>query len=221
MNRQPPNSGGKEIPKMKTFTIDAEDNISVFTTPEEAAAAATTPFDTFASQKELLSLVRPWPTDRLVAMWNSLPGVTPVKSFKSAAVAAGKIWGRIQRLGETTKPNAEPTAKGGARAAKSAAAKEKGNKKTTPAKKAPKAAKSAKSGATAKPAATRDGSKKAIVLEMMRRKGGCTLAEIMKATDWQAHTVRGFVSGTLGKKMGLTVTSAKNDAGERTYSLLR
>ena len=48
-----------------------------------------------------------------------------------------------------------------------------------------------------------------------------TLAEIMKATDWQAHTVRGFISGTLGKKMGLTVTSAKNDDGERTYSLPR
>jgi hypothetical protein len=181
MNRQPPHSGGKETTKMKTFTIDAEDNISVFATRDEAAAAATTPFDTFASQKELLSLVRPWPTDRLVAMWNSLPGVTPVKSFKSAAVAAGKIWERIQRLGETTKPNAEPTAKGGARAAKSAAAKEKGAKKTAPAKKA-KAAKRAKSGASAKPATTRDGSKKAIVLEMMRRKGGCTLAEIMKAT---------------------------------------
>jgi hypothetical protein len=221
MNRQPPNSGGKEITKMKTFTIDAEDNISVFATPDEAAAAATTPFDTFASQKELLSLVRPWPTDRLVAMWNSLPGVTPVKSFKSTAVAAGRIWGRIQRLGETTKPNAEPTAKGGARVTKSAAAKGKGTKKTTPAKKAPKAAKSAKSGATAKPAATRDGSKKAIVLEMMRRKGGCTLAEIMKATDWQAHTVRGFISAAVGKKMGITVVSTKSDSGERTYTVTK
>ena len=53
------------------------------------------------------------------------------------------------------------------------------------------------------------------------RKGGCTLAEIMKATDWQAHTVRGFISGTLGKKMGLGVASVKNDKGERTYSLPR
>jgi hypothetical protein len=56
---------------------------------------------------------------------------------------------------------------------------------------------------------------------MLGRKGGCTLAEIMKATDWQAHTVRGFISGTLRKKMGLTVTSVRNDDGERTYSLQR
>ena len=90
------------------------------------------------------------------------------------------------------------------------------NKKATPAKKAPKA----KTAAT-KPTQARDGSKKAEVLAMLARKGGCTLAEIMKATDWQAHTVRGFVSGTLGKKMGLTVTSAKNADGERTYSLPR
>ncbi len=56
---------------------------------------------------------------------------------------------------------------------------------------------------------------------MLQRKSGATLAEIMKATDWQAHTVRGFISGTLGKKMGLTVTSEKNDDGERAYSLPR
>jgi len=43
------------------------------------------------------------------------------------------------------------------------------------------------------------------------------LAEIMKATDWQAHSVRGFISGTLGKKMGLTVVSTKEENGERSY----
>ena len=43
----------------------------------------------------------------------------------------------------------------------------------------------------------------------------------MKATGWQAHTVRGFISGTLGKKMGLTVASIKSDSGERTYSIAR
>jgi len=41
----------------------------------------------------------------------------------------------------------------------------------------------------------------------------------MAATEWQAHSVRGFISGTLGKKMGLTVESAKSEKGERTYSL--
>jgi hypothetical protein len=38
-------------------------------------------------------------------------------------------------------------------------------------------------------------------------------------TDWQAHSVRGFISGTLGKKMGLTLLSTKGENGERTYSI--
>jgi hypothetical protein len=41
----------------------------------------------------------------------------------------------------------------------------------------------------------------------------------MKASSWQAHSVRGFISGTLGKKMGLTVVSTKGEDGERTYSI--
>ena len=41
----------------------------------------------------------------------------------------------------------------------------------------------------------------------------------MKATGWPAHSVRGFLSGTLGKKMGLTVTSTKAEDGERRYSV--
>ena len=43
--------------------------------------------------------------------------------------------------------------------------------------------------------------------------------EIAKATTWQNHSIRGFISGTITKKMGLTVESTKNEAGERTYRL--
>ena len=50
-------SRAKEGTYMKTFTIDAENNISAFATPDEAAATTATPFDTFASQEDLLSLV--------------------------------------------------------------------------------------------------------------------------------------------------------------------
>jgi hypothetical protein len=53
----------------------------------------------------------------------------------------------------------------------------------------------------------------------MRRKQGATLAEIMEATGWQAHTVRGFIAGTVAKKLGLEVGSFRNDAKERTYKL--
>ena len=51
---------------MKTFTIDTDNNISVFATQEEASGATTTPVDTFASQQELAKLAAAWPTERLV-----------------------------------------------------------------------------------------------------------------------------------------------------------
>jgi hypothetical protein len=80
-------------------------------------------------------------------------------------------------------------------------------------KKAPKAAKKAGS--------ARDGSKAAKIVDLLKRPNGATLAEIMKATNWQAHSVRGFISGSLGKKMGLTLESAKRENGERVYSISR
>jgi uncharacterized protein YjdB len=78
-------------------------------------------------------------------------------------------------------------------------------------KKPPQAAK--------KTGAARDGSKTANVLDLLKRPDGVTLEELMKATGWQSHSVRGFLSGTVGKKMGFEVTSAKGEAGERTYSV--
>src|SRR5207248_569903 len=62
-------------------------------------------------------------------------------------------------------------------------------------------------------------SKGAKVLDLISRSKGATLPEIMKATGWQAHSVRGFISGTLGKKMGLAVASTKRNDGERVYSI--
>ena len=82
-----------------------------------------------------------------------------------------------------------------------------------------KAAKRKAGKAGTKPSAARDGSKKATVLGLLQRKGGATLAQIMKATGWQAHSVRGFISGALGKKMGLTVDSVRREDGERVYSI--
>lgn len=86
-------------------------------------------------------------------------------------------------------------------------------KKATPGKKAPTSPKDAK-----KTAGTRDGSKAATILELLKRKDGATLKELMKATGWQAHSVRGFLSGTVGKKLGLTVVSTKGEDG-RSYSI--
>jgi Protein of unknown function (DUF3489) len=107
----------------------------------------------------------------------------------------------------------KPTKKAnaGARRANVAPKKAKAGKKASPAKKAPKGAKKAKG--------ARDGSKTAKVLELLKRADGVTGKELMKATGWQPHSVRGFLSGTIGKKMGLTVISTKGDDGERSYSV--
>src|ERR1700722_1595271 len=89
--------------------------------------------------------------------------------------------------------------------------------KRTPAKKAKLAKKTARAKKAGKPAAERT-NKKAEVIALMKRAKGATLAEIMAATKWQAHTVRGFVS-ILGSKGGRRIDSSKNASGERTYKI--
>jgi hypothetical protein len=109
------------------------------------------------------------------------------------------------------KPKANRKASVGQKRAHVAPAKGKAAKKAKAPKKAPKAAKKA--------GAARDGSKAANILDLLKRPDGATLAELMKVTGWQAHSVRGFISGTLGKKMGLAVTSTNGEGGERHYSI--
>jgi hypothetical protein len=62
----------------------------------------------------------------------------------------------------------------------------------------------------------RETSKQAQVIEMLRRRQGATVANIMKATGWQSHSVRGFFAGVVRNKLGLTLDSEKSD-GERVY----
>jgi Protein of unknown function (DUF3489) len=130
----------------------------------------------------------------------------------------------ITAQGENMKSTTEPTetaavaitetkatkkAAAGARRANVAPAKGKAGKKATPKKKAPKSARND----------AREGSKTATILDMLKRPGGATARELLKATGWQPHSLRGFISGTLGKKMGLTITSTKGEDGERSYSV--
>ena len=78
---------------------------------------------------------------------------------------------------------------------------------------APQAAASAPSGKF------REGTKQAQLIAMLRRKEGATIAQIVAATGWQPHTVRGAFAGALKKKLGLTVTSEKPEGSERIYRL--
>jgi len=206
-----------------TFTIDNDNNITAHGTPAEAAAETATPFDSFSGQQELAELANAWPAERLVAIWNSLPGVAPTKKFKDHKTGIRRIWGRIQGLGapkqpqpeQPTKAKAERKAKGGARAAKGASADAKAARKPSARKNAPKAKKAAKPQQAATP---REGSKTAQVVAMLQRKNGATLSEIVKTMGWQKHTVRGFMAGAM-KKAGFTIESFKPDGGERTYRI--
>jgi hypothetical protein len=54
---------------------------------------------------------------------------------------------------------------------------------------------------------------------MLRRTEGATIAQIAKALDWQLHSVRGAISGSLKKKQGLTVVAEKVADGERVYRI--
>jgi hypothetical protein len=89
--------------------------------------------------------------------------------------------------------------------------------KASPAKKVNTGRTSA--GSPRRPTATRPGTKTTKVLGLLGRSGGASLKELMKATGWKAHSVRGFLSGALGKKMGLAVASTKADGEERRYSV--
>jgi Protein of unknown function (DUF3489) len=140
--------------------------------------------------------------------------VTAVITAKGENMIANTEQTETAPVSVAAEPKATKTARAAKRGAHVAPKKGKSGKKATPAKKAPKAPKGEKKGGAA-----RDGSKAAKMLELLKRPGGVTSKELMKATGWQPHSVRGFLSGTIGKKMGLTVTSTKSEDGERNYSI--
>ena len=68
---------------------------------------------------------------------------------------------------------------------------------------------------------TREGTKQALLIAMLQRPEGATIAQVVEATGWQPHTVRGAFAGALKKKLGLTVTSEKVPGGDRVYRVSR
>ena len=67
---------------------------------------------------------------------------------------------------------------------------------------------------------SRENSKQAQVIAMLRRSEGATIAQICAATGWQAHTVRGTFAGAFKKKLGLAITSSKESGAERIYKIV-
>jgi uncharacterized protein DUF3489 len=193
---------------MSTFTIDSDNNITAYASAEEArqsGAAGLIPFD---SQAALAKVSAEWPMSRFVEIWNGIPGQSPVKKFQDRKKAVTRIWAAIQALAGNEQPS--EAAAGKPEAPRKIGKPAKTAKNVQPAKKSP-------SKPTGDKASDRS-NKKAEVIAMMKRAKGATLAEIMEATAWQKHTVRGFVS-LLGSKGGQTIESSKNTDGERTYKI--
>ncbi len=65
----------------------------------------------------------------------------------------------------------------------------------------------------------RSGTKQAIMIDLLSRTQGATIAQLQKATGWQSHTCRGAMSGAIKKKLGLTITSEKDASGNRIYKI--
>jgi hypothetical protein len=188
---------------MTTFTIDSENNIVAHTGPPAGGDES----QSFSTWQELAKLSAGWPISRLVETWNSFAGVAPfddvkpVKKFTDRKAAVARIFKAVERLSPDVASQATP------------AATERTRSKKSPSK--------ASGRARAQQGATESRSnKKAEVIAMMKHAKGATLDEIMQATGWQKHTVRGFVS-ILASKGGEKVESAKNAAGERTYRIAK
>jgi hypothetical protein len=85
--------------------------------------------------------------------------------------------------------------------------------------KKPTEKKAATTKAGKRPARTKGGSKLGQLEAMLRRPDGATLAQLSKALDWQPHSIRGAMSGSLKKKQGLLVTATKEEGADRTYRI--
>src|SRR5436309_1735072 len=112
---------------------------------------------------------------QLAAIWNALPGTTPIARFKDRKSAARRLWAAFQDLplpSEVAAASAGP----------------------------------------------RPGSKQAKVIDLLKRPEGATVAEVMNATGWLPHTVRGMFSGALKKKHRLMLISAQEQRG-RVYRI--
>jgi len=134
---------------------------------------------------------------------------------KTAAVAAPGANVALEKTSLKKGASQKKAAPKGQKAAKGGKA-----KAAAPKKEAPAAKRVAKAAHAKKATTPRAAGKGAKILEMIASAEGATLAEIMKATDWQAHSVRGYIS-TAAKKHGVKIESSKNESGERLYRITK
>jgi hypothetical protein len=179
-------ANGKE--QHMDLSIDSNDRITVLAEGHEAPEGG----ERFQSEQQLATLTAAWPIRRLIAIWNHLPGVSPVKKFTDRKTAVKRIWKAVQSL--------VPTATG---------------RGAMPAR---KKAQTAKRPSSKQPKTSLPETKTAVIIELLKQSSGASLKALMSATGWQSHSVRGFISGHLSKRLGFRVKSFRRD-GERCYAI--
>ena len=99
---------------------------------------------------------RRFPIPRMIAIWNALPGASPVKRFTDRPAAIKRLWAALEALPVSS---------------------------------------------------SKTDSKQAKLIGLLQRPEGASMEDLMKSTGWQRHSVRGLLSGTLRRKLGLTVSN--------------
>jgi Protein of unknown function (DUF3489) len=175
---------------MKSFSIDSKNRIHVEDSPN---VQSNKPGPHFGSEQEWARIAADFSVSRLVGIWNKLSGVAPVQRFTSRQTALSRIWTALQSL--------EPKQKRTVRK--------------------PDVQVQAETRSHARGKGDREGSKgrAAQVIALLEGEGGASLEQLVDATGWQKHSVRGFLSGTIRKKMGMEVISSKNANGARVYRI--
>ena len=182
---------GRVKKTMRIFTIDAGNIIAVSTSTEQRSS--TSGAARFTNEKQLAALAAHWPSGRLVEIWNNLPGVRPIAKFTDRQTGLRRILAAIHGL----KPHV------GAHAASG------GDKMSSRGETA---------SPSEQPVVARVVTKTARVIALLKQPSGATLKTIMALTGWQSHSVRGFISAQLVKKMHYRVQSFKR-GGERVYRI--
>jgi hypothetical protein len=190
----------QEIETMKkTFALTAENEVIVYANLK-AARIATPGAAYFTDIEGLATATAEWNGTRLIDLYNSIPGNSEVKKFADRKTALRRIWNAIQNL---SAPEVAATPE---------------RKVEEPAEQPAPAKKERKAKKVAEPKEPRD-TKKTKVFELIARAEGATNREIQEVTDWQPHTVRGFLS--IAKRKGANIEVIQRADESRAYHLAR
>lgn len=204
INPQPAATGtvAQETETMKkTFALTADNEVIAYANLK-AARIATPGAAYFTDIDGLATATAEWNGARLIDLYNSIPGNTEVKKFTDRKTALRRIWNAIQNL-SAPEVAATPEQK----------VEEPVVEQAAPSKKERKAKAAAANGEPKEPRDTKKGK----VMELIARAEGATNQEIQEATEWQAHTIRGFLS--IAKKKGANIEVIKRADDSRAYHL--